>query len=309
MKLQQAINEFILAVRVEKNQSPKTAENYKNYLTRALNFFGPEYSVKKITFNDIQKFLLHLTELKTRDKNLSVKTRSYHVIALRAFFKFLAKRDIDCLAPEKIDVPKTEKKIVEFLTPAELKRLFAAVGNKTIIDIRDVAILETLYSTGLRVSELVSLNRNQVDLTRREFAVTGKGRKNRIIFLTTAAAKKIENYFARRMDNLPAVFISHGRAQKNLDEVTGKKDTKRLLAWSMAYLVRKYALKAGIVKKVTPHTLRHSFATTLLTNGADLRSVQELLGHSSITSTQIYTHVTNKRLKEVHEKYLGKHEV
>ena len=303
MKLSTAITDFLTAVRIEKNQSSKTAQNYAHYLGRAENFFGSEKEVVKIDFRDIQNFLLHLADFESRGKILSVQTRGYHAIALRALFKFLAKRDIDCLAAEKIDVPKSEKRVVEFLTPEELKRLFAAVGEKNVRDFRDTAILETLYSTGLRVSELTNLNRNQVDLQRREFAVTGKGRKTRIVFLTNEAAEKIEKYLNRRMDNLPAVFLSHGPRNKKDDEITGDKNTKRLTPWSVANLVRKYAIAAGIVKKVTPHTLRHSFATTLLGNGADLRSVQEMLGHASITTTQIYTHVTNKRLRKIHEKF------
>jgi site-specific recombinase XerD len=214
----------------------------------------------------------------------------------------LAKRDVECLAAEKIDVPKSEKRIVEFLTPEELQRLFGAVGEKTTSDLRDAAILETLYSTGLRVSELVGLSRQQVDLERKEFAVTGKGRKTRIVFLTPEAAEKIGKYLNRRTDNLPAVFLSHSRNSK-ADEIVGGKDTKRLTAWSVAAIVKKYSTQAGIIKKVTPHTLRHSFATTLLNNGADIRSVQEMLGHASITTTQIYTHVTNKRLREIHAKF------
>ncbi|MFH1546654.1 MAG: site-specific tyrosine recombinase/integron integrase [Patescibacteria group bacterium] len=303
MKLSAAITDFLTAVKIEKNQSPKTAQNYAHYLRRAKKFFGGEKNVGEINFRDIQNFLLLLADFESRGKILSVKTRGYHAIALRALFKFLAKRDVDCLAAEKIEVPKSEKRVVEFLTPEELKRLFAAVGGKNIRDFRNAAILETLYSTGLRVSELTNLNRNQVDLKRREFAVTGKGRKTRIVFLTNEAAEKIGKYLNRRTDNLPAVFLSHGPRSKNEDEIVGGKNAKRLTPWSVANLVRKYALAAGIVKKVTPHTLRHSFATTLLGNGADLRSVQEMLGHASITTTQIYTHVTNKRLREIHEKF------
>ena len=302
MKFAEAVDDFLTSVRIEKNQSKKTAENYEHYLGRAAQFFGSEKNVAEIGFRDVQKFLLYLNDLEVRGKKLSVKTRGYHAIALRALFKFLAKRDIDCLAAEKIDVPKSEKRIVEFLTPEELERLFDSVGEKMTSDLRNAAILETLYSTGLRVSELVNLNRDQVDLQRKEFAVTGKGRKTRIVFLTEAAAMKIEKYLNRRTDNLPAVFISHSRNAK-ADEIVGGANAKRLTAWSVAAIVRKYAVKAGIVKKVTPHTLRHSFATTLLNNGADIRSVQEMLGHSSITTTQIYTHVTNKRLKEVHQKF------
>lgn len=303
MTLASAISDFLTSVRIEKNQSEKTALNYAHYLGRAAEFFGPEKSVSAITFSDIKRYLLYLTEIRSKGKNLSVKTRGYHAIALRALFKYLTKHDIACLAPEKIDVPKSEKRIVEFLAPEELIRLFEVVAGDGIRDLRDAAILETLYSTGLRVSELCSLNRNQVDLKRREFAVTGKGRKTRIVFLTPEASDKISKYFDRRTDNLSAVFLSHGPRSKQTDEVVASKDAKRLTPWSIANLVRKYAIKAGIVKKVTPHTLRHSFATTLLNNGADIRSVQEMLGHASITTTQIYTHVTNKRLREVHEKF------
>jgi site-specific recombinase XerD len=307
VQLSDAITDFLTAVKIEKNQSPKTAENYAHYLKRAEDFLGADKAVAQISFGDIQRFLLHLTEIESKGRSLSVKTRGYHAIALRALFKHLARRDVECLAPEKIDVPKSEKRIVEFLTPEELERLFGAVENKNIRDVRDAAILETLYSTGLRVSELCSLNRNQVDLKRKEFAVTGKGRKTRIVFLTPEATEKIKIYLNRRTDNLPAVFLSHGPKAKKPgmenNEIVGGKDVKRLTPWSVANLVRKYSVRAGIVKKVTPHTLRHSFATTLLSNGADLRSVQEMLGHASITTTQIYTHVTNKRLRETHEKF------
>ncbi len=303
MKLQDAIHDFLTAVKIEKNQSPKTAQNYSHYLKRAEDFFGAEKAVETINFHDIQNFLLFLSDFESRGKKLSVQTRGYHAIALRALFKFLAKRDFDCLAAEKIEVPKSEKRIVEFLMAEELQRLFEAAEGNGIRDLRDSAILETLYSTGLRVSELVNLNRKQVDLKRKEFAVTGKGRKTRIVFLTPEAAGKIGKYLNRRTDNLPAVFLSHGPNAKKEDEIVGSSNTKRLTAWSIANLVRKHAAAAGIVKKVTPHTLRHSFATTLLENGADLRSVQELLGHASITTTQIYTHITNKRLREVHEKF------
>jgi site-specific recombinase XerD len=310
MKFSDAVDDFLTAVRIEKNQAEKTAENYAHYLKRAEDFFGEDKDVGALNFREVRNFLLHLADLKVRGQKLSVKTRGYHAIALRALFKFLAKRDVDCLAAEKIEVPKSEKRVVEFLTAEELERLFGAVGNVgtslkpvPIRDLRDAAILETLYSTGLRVSELTNLSRNQVDLKRKEFAVTGKGRKTRIVFLTEIAAEKIGKYLNRRTDNLPAVFISHGPHSTKGDEIVGGKNVGRLTPWSVANLVRKYSIAAGIVKKVTPHTLRHSFATTLLNNGADLRSVQEMLGHASITTTQIYTHVTNKRLREIHAKF------
>ncbi len=303
MKFSDAVDDFLTAVRIEKNQAEKTAENYAHYLKRAEDFFGEDKNVGALNFREVRNFLLHLADLKVRGQKLSVKTRGYHAIALRALFKFLAKRDVDCLAAEKIEVPKSEKRVVEFLTAEELERLFAAVEGEQIRDLRDAAILETLYSTGLRVSELTNLSRNQVDLKRKEFAVTGKGRKTRIVFLTEIAAEKIGKYLNRRTDNLPAVFISHGPNSTKGDQIVGGKNVGRLTPWSVANLVRKYSIAAGIVKKVTPHTLRHSFATTLLNNGADLRSVQEMLGHASITTTQIYTHVTNKRLREIHAKF------
>jgi len=304
MQLAEAVDHFLTAVRIEKNQSEKTARNYAHYLGRAVSFFGADRELPTIQFHDIQKWMLHLAELESKGKPLSVKTRGYHAIALRALLKYLAKHDIDCLPAEKVDVPKLNKRIVEFLEAAEVERLFEAATGDRLIDLRDQAILETLYSTGLRVSELCSLDREQIDLKRREFAVRGKGGKARIVFLTPLAAEKIKKYLDRRTDNLAAVFIGHGpKSGKRLDEITNAKNAKRFTAWSVAYLVRKYALRAGIVKKVTPHTLRHSFATTLLSNGADIRSVQEMLGHASITTTQVYTHVTNKRLREIHEKF------
>jgi len=304
MQLSEAIDRFLTAVRIEKNQSEKTARNYAHYLRRAVVFFGADRELPTIQFHDVQKWMLDLAEMTSKGKPLSVKTRGYHAIALRALLKYLAKHDIDCLPAEKVDVPKLDKRIVEFLEADEVERLFAAAVGDRLIDLRDQAILETLYSTGLRVSELCSLDCEQVDLKRREFAVRGKGGKARIVFLTPLAAEKIERYLDRRTDNLAAVFIGHGpKSGKKEDEIVNAKNAKRLTAWAVAYLVRKYALKASIVKKVTPHTLRHSFATTLLSNGADIRSVQEMLGHASITTTQVYTHVTNKRLREIHEKF------
>ena len=201
------------------------------------------------------------------------------------------------MAPEKIELSKIEKRTVEVISRDELERLFKAVDKTTKTGDRDEAILETLYSTGLRVSELTSLNRDQVDLKRREFMVRGKGRKPRIVFLSARASNAIETYLEKRNDNLRPLFINNIK-KEILDE-----DKRRLTPVSVENIVKKYALRAGIIKKVTPHTLRHSYATELLINGADIRSVQEMLGHSSITTTQVYTHVTDKKLREIHEKY------
>ncbi len=303
MKIQALVTRFLEHAEIGKNQSPKTVENYRHYLQRFVEWIGGDVSPKSISIDKIQNFRLYLNRLE--DKNggqlLSVKTQNYHVIALRAFLKYLIKNDIETLAPEKIDLSKIPERTVEYLHRDELQRLFDAVPAEGVLGRRDRAIFETLYSTGLRVSELVSLNRSQVDLQRREFMVRGKGRKPRIVFLSDAAAEAILSYLKLRDDNFEPLFLNYRHSKKQEDITLGEK--RRLSTVMVEYIVRKYARRAGIIKKVTPHVLRHSFATELLMNGADIRSVQEMLGHSSITTTQIYTHLTNKRLREVHEKF------
>lgn len=300
-KLSLHIRKFLEHVEVGKNQSVKTIENYNHYLTRFLEWYGDK-KPNQINLNDIHKYRLYLNRYEDdRGRTLGIKTQNYHIIALRAFLKYLIKNDIPTLPPEKIDLQKIPERTVEYLDREELERLFAAIPRNKIKGLRDRAIVETLYSTGLRVSELVSLNRSQVDLKRKEFMVRGKGKKPRIVFLSDRACKFIEEYLKQRHDNFDPLFINHGRARKGDDITLGEK--RRLTTVSVQNIVRGAALKAGIIKKVTPHVLRHSFATELLINGADIRSVQEMLGHSSITTTQIYTHVTNKRLKEIHEKF------
>lgn len=300
MKLKDHIKRFLEHVEVGKNQSTKTVENYTHYLKR-FNDWAGDITAKQITLKKVRDFRLFLNRfIDSRGRQLNVKTQNYHVIALRAFLKYLTKNDVETLAPEKIELAKIPERSVEFLSREELDRLLDSVQQQRIQDLRDKAVLETLYCTGLRVSELVALNREQVDLKRKEFMVRGKGRKNRIVFLSAKAAEKVTNYLARRDDNFDPLFISHGR--NNMTDIT-KGEKRRLSRVTIENIVRNYAREAGIIKKVTPHTLRHSFATELLINGADIRSVQELLGHSSITTTQIYTHITNKKLREVHEKY------
>jgi len=295
-------NQFLEHVEVVKNLSQKTLENYRHYLGRFLNWYGEGKSPSTISLQDIHNYQLFLKRYKDdRGRELGTKTRNYHIIALRAFLKYLIKMDIKTLPPEKIDLQKIPERSVEYLSREELQRLFEAVEGEDVMHLRDKAILETLYSTGLRVSELASLNRAQVDVVRKEFMVRGKGKKTRIVFLSGRAANLISIYIEARKDNFEPIFISHGRSKKGEDITLGEK--KRLTTVSIENIVRKYARNAGIIKKVTPHVLRHSFATELLINGADIRSVQEMLGHSSITTTQIYTHLTNKRLKEVHEKF------
>jgi len=302
MKVKSAVKKYLEHAEVAKNQSQKTIENYNHYLGRFVEWAG-DITLKQINQNRVQEYRLHLNRLKKENGKqlLSVKTQNYHIIALRAFLKWCIKNDHNTLAPEKIDLSKIEERSVEYLSRDELNRLFGVVDESTVQGLRDTAILETLYSTGLRVSELTSLNVEQVDLERKEFMVRGKGKKNRIVFLSDTAANAIGNYLAVRDDNFDPLFLNYRRSKQDEDITLGEK--RRLSTVMVQYLVRKYARKAGIIKKVTPHVLRHSFATELLINGADIRSVQEMLGHASITTTQIYTHLTNKRLKEVHDKF------
>ncbi len=301
--LREWIDMFLTHVEIEKNQSLKTVENYRHYLSRFEEWAG-NISPAEISLPMIQKYRLYLNRHendKKKGRTLGVKTQNYHMIALRAFLKYLSRNDAKSLAPEKITLSKIPERTVEFLTPEEIERIFKAIERGGARGYRDYAILETLFSTGLRVSELCNLNRNQVDLERGEFMVRGKGRKPRIVFLSHKATVCIKQYLLTRTDNFEALFISHSPNTKRagiLDE-----EKLRLSERSVQNIVRKYALRAGVIKKVTPHTLRHSFATGLLTNGADIRSVQEMLGHASITTTQIYTHITNQRLKEIHEKF------
>jgi len=301
MTLTNHIRTFLEHLEVTKNQSPKTIENYQHYLNRFLEWAG-NIEPKDVTIDKIHKYRLYLNRLKNRDNaTLSISTQNYHIIALRAFLKFLTKKDVLTLAPEKIDLSKTPQRSVEYLSREELDQLFESVDPLSTTGRRDLAILETLYSTGVRVTELINLNREQVNLDRREFMVRGKGRKNRIVFLSDQAANQISDYLKTRADDFEPLFITAGRCRK--DEDLPMSERHRLTRVSIERIVRNYARKAEIVKKVTPHTLRHSFATELLINGADIRSVQEMLGHSSITTTQIYTHITNKKLREIHEKY------
>lgn len=303
-QLTQLVVRFLEHAEIAKNQSFKTIQNYHHYLSRFELWAGQNFKTEDLTLEKVQAYRLYLNRLvdEKGEQLLSVKTQNYHIIALRAFLKYCIKNDVPTLAPEKIDLSKIPERTVEYLSREELERLFREVQiNDTTQSFRDRAILETLYSTGLRVSELVSLNRSQVDLVRKEFMVRGKGRKPRIIFLSERACEAIKAYLEKREDNFEPIFLNYRHPRTKGDILLGEK--RRLSTVAVEYLVRSYARRAGIIKKVTPHVLRHSFATELLINGADIRSVQEMLGHASITTTQIYTHLTNKRLKEVHDKY------
>ncbi|MBU0577198.1 tyrosine-type recombinase/integrase [Patescibacteria group bacterium] len=304
MQLSNAIRQFLEYCEIEKNQSQKTLTNYAHYLERFLGFAG-DISLSAIDLSLIKKYRLFLNRLEHRPKEpLSIKTQNYHIIALRAFFKYCVKQDWKSLEPEKVELSKIPDRTVEYLDREELERLFRSVNTGKINGLRDRAILELLYSTGLRISELVSLNRDQVNLERGEFQIRGKGQKVRIVFLSDRAKGWIKEYLNMRDDNYDPLFLNHRRSRKKQDDdLDIKGEHRRLTAYTIQEMVRNTAYKAGIVKKVTPHVLRHSFATELLINGADIRSVQEMLGHASITTTQIYTHITNKKLREIHEKY------
>ncbi len=291
--------DYIESLEVEGGRSAKTAENYKLYLERFVEF-TEDIAVEKITTEVIRKYRLWLNRHKNDNgEELSTITQSYHLIALRGFLKYLSERDIKSLPADKVKLPKVSRKQVTFLHFDEVGHLLEQIDVSSEEGLRDRAILELLFSSGLRVSELVGLNRDHVNTKRREFMVRGKGQKDRPVFVSNSAAKWVEEYLARRLDNLPPLFLSYSR--NNLSSTSG--DYRRLGARSIQRMIAKYARLAGITKRVSPHTMRHSFATDLLMNGADLRSVQSMLGHSNISTTQVYTHVTDEHLREVHEKY------
>lgn len=302
MQLKDAIYDFLTHAEVGKYQSKKTVENYRHYLKRFEKFAKPATDVGKISADTIRDYRLELHRMPIRGQavTLDIKTQQYHLIALRALLKHLHKNDVKTLSPEKIELPKVPGRQVEVLSREELAAMFAAIDVTKRNSLRDLAILHLLYSTGLRVSELSNLNRKDVNLQSREFRVVGKGRKARIVFISDAAVEHVKNYLESRQDNWVPLFVSNSnRSRGGILEGEGR----RLQPQAIERIVRTISIHAGLVKKVTPHTLRHTFATELLKNGADIRSVQEMLGHASITTTQIYTHLTNKRLKEIHQQF------
>lgn len=299
MYLSELILDFIEHLEVEGGRSAKTAENYRLYLERLVEFTN-DIQVEKITTETVRKYRLWLNRYKNpQGDELATITQAYHLIALRGFLKYLSSRDIDSLSPDKIVLPKVSRKQVTFLHYDEVERLIAGIDIQSETGLRDRAIVELLFSSGLRVSELVNLNRDHVNTKRREFMVRGKGQKDRPVFISQAAADWVERYLEARQDTLAPLFLSYS---KNVEaDMSG--DFRRLTARSIQRMVSKYARLAGITKHVSPHTMRHSFATDLLMNGADLRSVQSMLGHSNISTTQVYTHVTDEHLREVYEKF------
>ncbi len=302
MLFSKAKTDFLEYLEIEQNRSQKTIANYDHYLTRLIDFAG-EIKVTDINPELIRKWRLWLNRLGTNTSDeLSKITQNYHLIALRSFLKFCAKRDVPALAADKIELARTNRKQVTFLNEEEVERLLSQPKTNTVSGMRDKAILELLFSSGLRVSELVSLDRDSINLKRREFMIRGKGQKDRPVFVSESAATYISEYLKKRTDNSKPLFIRFN-GKKQADQ---SGNYKRLTARSVQRLVAKYALQAGITKHVSPHTLRHSFATDLLINGADIRSVQSMLGHSNIATTQIYTHITDQHLKSVFEKYHSK---
>lgn len=318
--LSKLLREFLEHLEIEKNRSLKTIQNYEFYLGRFVEWLGDKHP-DDITADKIREYRLWLNRLiDVHGDPLKKNTQNYHLIALRSFLKYLSKRDIKTLPAEKIELMKMPDREVSFLDNSDLNRILEAPlkdttdsenKNSTRIKYRDKALLEMLFSTGLRVSEMTNLKRDSVNLKKDEFTVLGKGRKSRVVFLSEQAKYWLKKYLETRGDINPYLFVSHDKRTGRGTQVTvkGKKmDSveEPLTPRSVQRTVQKYARAAGITKAVTPHTLRHSYATDLLQNGADIRSVQAMLGHSSITTTQIYTHITDRELLNIHKKFHGK---
>lgn len=297
MDIKDFVKDYLNYLEIEKNRSIKTRINYGRYLKKFL-----EHS-KISSPSQISQDLVRQYRLWLNRQSIKKNTQNYYLIALRSFLKYLAKRDIETLTADKIELGKQSERQVVFLEENELERFLEAAKGDSFKSLRDRAILELLFSTGLRVSELCSLNRDSINLSKKggsgEFPIRGKGDKVRLVFISESARIALKNYLEKRQDIDPALFV---RYVKNLN----KEESLRLTSRSVERLVKHYSNKAGLSKKVTPHSIRHSFATDLLMNGADIRSVQALLGHSNITTTQIYTHITDRQLREVHKMFHGK---
>ncbi|MEK9183429.1 MAG: site-specific tyrosine recombinase/integron integrase [Patescibacteria group bacterium] len=302
------LRRFLEHLEIEKNRSPLTVRNYQFYLERFFNFAKIKLPID-ITQENIRQFRLWLNRQSNQAKNpIKISTQNYHLIALRSFLKYLAKNDIKTLAAEKIELAKMPGRQIAFLEGSDLERLLGTpLTHLTSTSARDKAILELFFSTGLRVSELTNLKKDDINLKKEEFTVKGKGGKWRVVFLSNQAKFWLAKYLEARRDFNPFIFIPLDRAHNQRDKKKMKnKDWEKLTPRSVQRLIKRYSKMAGITKNITPHVLRHSYATDLLQNGADIRSVQEMLGHSSITTTQIYTHVTNKGLREVFKNFHGR---
>lgn len=301
-KLSELKRQFLEYTEIEKGRSLRTVVNYEHYIDRFLGFAKTE-NPKDITDDLVREYRLWLNRQSAgvaaaKGASLKKKTQNYYLIALRSFLKYLMKRGVTSLGPEKIELAKTPERSLDLISRAELDRLMDAPQGDDVKTLRDKAILELLFSTGLRVSELCSLDRD-LDLKNDEFSVRGKGEKVRVVFLSDGARVALKKYLDKRKDMDDALFVQFGK------NAAGKENLK-LTPRSVERIIKHYAIKAGITKKVTPHVIRHSFATDLLQNGADLRSVQMLLGHANIGTTQIYTHVTDKHLRDIHKKFHNK---
>lgn len=298
--IQKLLTEYLDALEIELNRSRLTRRNYQHYLKRFFDFTKVSEPAD-ITIDRVRRFRLHLNRLEARDGSLLERsTQQYHLIALRNFLRYLAKRDIPALAPEKIELGKTGERAIEMVETEDIGRMLASFKASDIQSLRDSAILETLFSTGLRVSELCALDRDPAALGRGEFSVRGKGGKIRVVFLSSRAKEALNAYLKARTDADEALFIEIGR---NYEKTKRRVENMRISPRAVQRIVKNAAARAGISRRVTPHMLRHAFATDLLRNGADLRSVQGLLGHASLSTTQIYTHLTDKTLREVHQKF------
>jgi site-specific recombinase XerD len=316
--------QFLEYVEIEKGRSLSTVMNYEHYLSRFIDFSKAK-NVEDITDSGIREYRLWLNRQEARTLRTGIKetlkrrTQNYYLIALRSFLKYLARQGIKAVPPERIELAKVPERSLDLISNEDLEALMSAPDKSTLKGLRDNALLELLFSTGLRVSELCSLPRD-INLSRDEFPVRGKGEKVRVVFLSDAAKKAVKLYLDARKDMDDALFVQlpvHER-RKNSGEAKAKAGAQkstvksrnsgsmRLTPRSVERIIKFYAIKAGISKKVTPHVIRHSFATDLLRNGADIRSVQMLLGHANIGTTQIYTHVTDSELRNVHKKFHGK---
>lgn len=299
MRVTDILYDYLEYLEIEQNLSQKTIENYHHYLARLVEF-ADDPLLSSITPDMIRKWRIWLNRVQTVDKeNISKLTQNYHLIALRSFLKYLSKRDIKAMPADKIELSKSTRKQLSFLSREEVERLMNTPDVQTEKGLRDRAILELLFCSGMRVSELIGLNRDHINLKRREFTIRGKRQKDRPVFVSEEAAKWISRYISQRKDNAVPLFIHYRGSKSELNDG----QALRLTARSVQRLIQRYRGLAGITKRVTPHTLRHTFATDLLMNGADLRSVQSLLGHSNISTTQIYTHITDPHLREVHSKF------
>lgn len=300
MTIAELKRQFLEYLEIERGRSVKTVENYDRYLTRFFTFSKAK-SPQDVTEEQVREFRLYLnrqagTKVGGRVEPMKRRTQNYYLIALRAFLKYMRRRGVSSLSPERIELAKVPERSLDLISAHELVRLLDAPALDTIDGKRDRAVLELLFSTGLRVSELCALSIDDVDLTRDEFSVRGKGDKVRVVFLSDDARSAIKTYLAARKDMEDALFVRYGK-KANIGE------DGRITPRVIQRLLKRHAIKAGITRKVTPHVIRHSFATDLLSNGADLRSVQALLGHANIGTTQIYTHVTDSHLREVHKKF------